>query len=854
MANSYAAPNCLIDTDTTLSAFETATGHTVTTADVIFTHTGATLTVDVARSFLIAKHGETSTGDPGAGNRRGNITFNANITTTFDGNATTTNSGLKSSPGTAGAETKSNSLTILGTAAQPTVFTNAAGAYSATQRYCINWVYGIFGTMGVYSLNYPSPANAGWAFSVPISSSYTTSSAHSLGTVTMTAGNHGNTYFAVFTNAVNSARSIPITIPDITIDDSAQASAGNIVMPWYCVVAGASATDGASIDILRDKYIGPGGVTGLWQAPIKVAAGATFYGTRHGLFVTDQRATQVVPAGLTLADRGSGGELDVTWSNGGSYVAGDKLIVYNAAGDAILAVFDATVGSGSFSATNGAALTIYAKASSDNYVLSAATANVGPATPTLSEAYSPFTTLEGTRNTVVTPLSAVPSPANGGPAAWNQLGASRVGTGDAIRSIAARYAWPTPTDDAGTGKTRFPLGDTLYANGYVRVNANLEYAAVSVRYYKVGSGTVYTIMDGVHYDLIQDTLVSIQTINGGNLPSGSLAGRDVGSYILELDIAHASLPGGHIFGQSAFAIIDEPATTAVAADDTTGGVTGAIALSSILPPRGTCDKLYSAADEAARNVDPGIAQVVAPTDYKIHNVALQGTATGGGPPPTFSGITSLTDNADGTLTAGWGAATGEDEFEIHVKPTAAITAGEIAARTYLAGAADADATSQRICNTAGGAKLTAGTTYYVAVVAINDGGQDGNAVFIARAVTNPAAVTTPAPVVPGGGEALLGTGDTLVFTMPATKKGYATITVVNVDASNDRTVDLYRVRAGGSIGDGNRICAPSQNLVKNSAPLEIKVKEMQPGDMIRGLCSSANKVNVIVTTCEETIQ
>ena len=221
--------------------------------------------------------------------------------------------------------------------------------------------------------------------------------------------------------------------------------------------------------------------------------------------------------------------------------------------------------------------------------------------------------------------------------------------------------------------------------------------------------------------------------------------------------------------------------------------------------------------------------------------------------PTFSGITSLTDNADGTLTAGWGAATGEDEFELHVKAGSAPSAGEIAARTYLAGGADADVTSQRICNTAGGAKLTAGTTYYVAVVAINGAGQDGNTTALSRAPTNPSAVTSPTPVVPGGGEALLGVGDTLVFTMPATKKGFATVSAVNVDAAVARTVDLYRVRAGGSIGDSSRICSPAYSLPVNGAPLDLLVKDMQPGDMIRGLCSSANKVNVVVTTCEETI-
>jgi hypothetical protein len=218
---------------------------------------------------------------------------------------------------------------------------------------------------------------------------------------------------------------------------------------------------------------------------------------------------------------------------------------------------------------------------------------------------------EAARNTVVTPLSAVPSPANGGPAAWNQLGVSRVGTGGTIRDIAARYAWALATDAAGTDKARLTAADTLYADGLIRVNADLSWAAISVRYYLVGSGTVYTIMDGVHYDLVKDTLVSLQTINGGNLPSGSLAGRAVGSYVLELDIAHASLPGEHIFSQSLFAIMDEPATTSVAADDTTGGVAGAIALSSILPPRGTSDKLYSAAEEAVRHT------AADPTKYQL---------------------------------------------------------------------------------------------------------------------------------------------------------------------------------------------------------------------------------------------
>jgi hypothetical protein len=98
-------------------------------------------------------------------------------------------------------------------------------------------------------------------------------------------------------------------------------------------------------------------------------------------------------------------------------------------------------------------------------------------------------------------------------------------------------------------------------------------------------------------------------------------------------------------------------------------------------------------------------------------------------------------NADGTLTASWGAATGEDEFEIHVKPDSGFSAADLTNKTYLAVAADADKTSQIVASTAAGAKLTVGTTYYVVVRALNAGGTDGNAVALSAAPTSPAMVS-----------------------------------------------------------------------------------------------------------------
>lgn len=65
---------------------------------------------------------------------------------------------------------------------------------------------------------------------------------------------------------------------------------------------------------------------------------------------------------------------------------------------------------------------------------------------------------------------------------------------------------------------------------------------------------------------------------------------------------------------------DFPAATSVAADDTTDGVAGSIALASILPPRGTCDKVYSAAEylvrEALRNISAGASNILA-TAYEL---------------------------------------------------------------------------------------------------------------------------------------------------------------------------------------------------------------------------------------------
>lgn len=227
-----------------------------------------------------------------------------------------------------------------------------------------------------------------------------------------------------------------------------------------------------------------------------------------------------------------------------------------------------------------------------------------------------------------------------------------------------------------------------------------------------------------------------------------------------------------------------------------------------------------------------------------------GTPTAGAV-PVFSGITSLVDNGDGTLTAGWGAATGEHHFEIHLK-TAAFAGSDLADRTYLVGASDADTTSMRVSMTAAGAKLTAAQEYYCVVRAVNDAGTDGNSTALSETVTNPLASSSPAPMVMDGDTALLGAAATTVYTCPATKKAMIKFTVTNVDSS-DRTVTMYKVPSGGAAGDLGTLLK-TFTLTAYGAPYVSGVHVLNPGETLQGLCSVADKASCDVAELEETFQ
>ena len=392
MANSYAGGNFNVDTSVSISGLVTLKGSAIASADKIYVYNAAVLTIDQSFACTLISLGEMSSGAASDGQRRGDITLSADATTTWAGAATATNSGLKispaSAPGTAG-ESKSCTINLAG---HTWTHTNSAGAFSATARYCLNLVYGVLGTTGTWAINYPSTATIGanaFTLLLPATSAYTTASSLNMGTVTSITG--ATTVSSVFGCTLASVtRAIPIIIEDLTIDQSANATARTGVGFWY-PANGVAENDNASITIKRWKVICSSTVQSyLYIMSLYALAGTTIYGKNLSWDITDIRPTTLVPTTLTVTDKGTSGELSVTWANAGSYVSGDKVYLYNSADNSIVGIFDATVGSGTIGGlTDGSPYTLYAKASSDNYVFSAASANATAATPTKANVRPP---------------------------------------------------------------------------------------------------------------------------------------------------------------------------------------------------------------------------------------------------------------------------------------------------------------------------------------------------------------------------------------------------------------------------------------------------------------------------------
>jgi len=108
-------------------------------------------------------------------------------------------------------------------------------------------------------------------------------------------------------------------------------------------------------------------------------------------------------------------------------------------------------------------------------------------------------------------------------------------------------------------------------------------------------------------------------------------------------------------------------------------------------------------------------------------------------PPTFAGITGLVQNADGSLTASWGAATDANSpvrFVVYLQKTTATglfsTANALPLNTYQ--------TSLTFDRDVAGLPLQVGVTYFVGVRAVDPSGNfETNVVSLSVAATGPTA-------------------------------------------------------------------------------------------------------------------
>lgn len=97
----------------------------------------------------------------------------------------------------------------------------------------------------------------------------------------------------------------------------------------------------------------------------------------------------------------------------------------------------------------------------------------------------------------------------------------------------------------------------------------------------------------------------------------------------------------------------------------------------------------------------------------------------------------------------------------------------------------------------------------------------------------------------------LGTGDTLIYTTPAlTTTTVVALFAVNIDTS-ERTFRLHQVDSGGSIAATNPLFYDQPVSAKRT--LRDGGIILEPGQLLRGLCSSASQIVVTgfgITTLE----
>lgn len=519
MANSYAGNAFDIDTDVNVAGLVALKGGAVAGTDSIFVYNGATLTVEQALACLLISLGETSAGAAPAGQRVGHFVQNAGTTVTATGVNATSGSGLQINPASAAAESLGCSVAFNGTLANPCVWTNSAGGYDATKRYIFLLYYGVIAAWSHLSIRYAVGVSAGLAVVLPLRASISSSTAVQLGTWTYVTGDASTA--TVYVMAPRYGIDLPFDFGRLTIDASARTSNGTV----GAFIHNSNACGAVSGNCKVIK--GTGNLALVTSQFYEAAASSAdmYFRTRFSNSV-DIRQTETVPTGLAVANPAptADGELAVTWTNAASYAAGDELVVYNAADDAVLAILDATVGSGRICGlTNATAYTVYAKATSDNYIFSDATANVGPTTCTGTDTPAVNNThlsdtVRGVTGTLQTPISQ-------------------------LQILAG--------DLAGNPQALFLPTDTVYVGGWVESVKALAAANVRIQLFTSAGVLISTPLNAA-YNFLANVSATIDAINGG-VPV-SVPPLAVGDYVFVLRVTHADLPGGDLETTTGFAV------------------------------------------------------------------------------------------------------------------------------------------------------------------------------------------------------------------------------------------------------------------------------------------------------------
>lgn len=472
----------LVRADSNYSSLATVKGAALHSTDTITVTMGATLTMDANSAFLQARTGDVCYGNTAAGYgaqitgyRYGNFIFSAGFTCAFTGNATQTNSGLLSNPISADTSSKGSTLTINGTAANPVVLTNSVGAANINNKWCVQAQYGfITATHYQFKYNY-SVAIYGQAAS---------------GRTTMPSslmdGDWDNAVIgSVFLWGPGAAHDADMAFTVRRLSFSVPA--GGYVIIFNGVSYAWRLTAGGSVEVSELKMT-PANNTSNWRSYSPSASdGASPVYCHNGRYsLVNNWSTKVAPTGLALADAATGGELTLTWTNAASYAAGDKLVVYNASDDAVLGIFEATAGTGTIGGlTDDQEYTVYAKATSDNYVYSTASANSNVATPTRGDYITPAE--EAARNTLTENGEADVFLGR----TWKHLNVTK--TGSLSVAAPADPAWGV-APVRGDGQVMLYVAandpaDVIYAR-YAKFAANLSWSAESETFKRTGSGAI----------------------------------------------------------------------------------------------------------------------------------------------------------------------------------------------------------------------------------------------------------------------------------------------------------------------------------------------------------------------------